>query len=411
MRGLGKAAKVMFAINLTFSLGMGLYMFIMAAYARELGATPAQFGAVASAASAIGVLAVIPGGAWADRYDPRRLMKLSWAMCLPAPLIYAWAPTWQWLIPGYFLIFASFFANPAINVYITHSVPHDRLGSTWGVINSAFPLGTIIGPSAGALIIRGFGMPGLFLCTFAFYVASFLCLFALPPSGGPGLGHAQTAASSGTADLTDGALPTVAGVAASPAQGLSPRSPIRTILPVFLVFGTFAALANAATYVSLYLQDTQGLALSSLGWFGSAASIGGFVCAPMIGRLRDRRGGHVALPATLLLAATAYGGLLLFRNPALLFSALVLRGGESGAYALSNTEVAARSPREGMGRIFAAFGVVTGIGGTIGPYLGGVLYGLDIKLPFLVVIAGYIGLAAVARLTLRPLATPSGRAV
>jgi MFS family permease len=401
----------MFAINLAFSLGMGLYMFIMAAYARELGATPAQFGAVASAASAIGVLAVIPGGAWADRYDPRRLMKLSWAMCLPAPLIYAWAPTWQWLIPGYFLIFASFFANPAINVYITHSVPHDRLGATWGVINSAFPLGTIIGPSAGALIIRGFGMPGLFLCTFACYVASFLFLFALPPSGGPGLGHAATATPAPEIDPSDGESPVLPGVSGALPEGPPPRSAIRTILPVFLVFGTFAALANAANYVSLYLQDTQGLALSSLGWFGSAASIGGFICAPLIGRLRDKRGGHVALPVTLLLATAAYGGLLLLRTPVLLFSALVLRGGESGAFALSNTEVAARAPREGMGRIFAAFGVVTGIGGTIGPYLGGLLYGLNINLPFVVVMAGYIGLATVARLTLRPLATSRSRAV
>lgn len=385
MRSLGRAARVMFAINLAFSLGMGLYMFIMAAYARQLGATPAQYGAMASAASAVGVLAVIPGGAWADRHDPRRLMKLSWAMCLPAPLFYAFAPSWQWLIPGYILIFSSFFANPAINVYITRSVPHERLGATWGIINSAFPLGMIVGPSAGALIIGAVGMSGLFLCTFVCYVASFLLLFALPPGGGPGLGHAET-------------VPATA-ISADPA--MSHRQLLRTILPVFLVFGVFAALTNAATYVSLYLQDTQGLELSSLGWFGSASSIGGFICAPLIGRLRDKRGGNVAMPATLLLAASAYAGLLMFRQPVALFGSLLLRGGESGAYALSNTEVAARAPHQGMGRVFAAFQVVTGLGATVGPFLGGLLYGLDIRLPFAVVIAGYLCLAAVAAMVLR----------
>ena len=289
MRGLGKAAKVMFLINLAFSLGMGLYMFIMAAYARQLGATPAQFGAILSAANVIGVLAVIPGGVWADRFDARKLMIISWAMCLPVPLIYAWAQTWQWLIPGYALIFASFFANPAINVYITSSVSHERLGSTWGVINSAFPLGTIIGPAAGALIIRGSGMPALFLCTFFFYVLSFLLLFALPPVGGPGAGRPETspappatpteaAAIDGQSPGEDAQAPRDDGpsgsdaVARPVARAMTPaaaaaavrRGTVQAILPVFLVFAIFTALVNTANYVSLYLQDTQGLDIGSL---------------------------------------------------------------------------------------------------------------------------------------------------
>ena len=94
--------------------------------------------------------------------------------------------------------------------------------------------------------------------------------------------------------------------------------------------------------------------------------------------------------------------MLVLRNQAFLFGALMLRGGESGAFALSNTEVAARTPREGMGRVFAAFQVLTGIGATIGPYLGGVLYGLDIRLPFVTVIVGYLALALLARVILRP---------
>jgi MFS family permease len=243
-------------------------------------------------------------------------------------------------------------------------------------------------------------MPVLFLCVFACYVVSFALLFALPPVGGPGMGHPETDPTAAATGQADPAHPAAEG-------GNRPRQVYRAILPVFAIFAAFTALANAATYVSLYLQDTQGLQLSSLGWFGSAASIGGFICAPLIGRLRDRRGGDVAMQSALVLAAAGYGALLTIRNRIFLFGALMLRGGESAGFALSNVEVAARAPREGMGRVFASYQVLTGIGATVGPYLGGLLYELDIRLPFVTLIAGYLALALAARSVLRPLAQPA----
>lgn len=401
MRGLGRPAKVFFAVNFAFSLGMGLYSFVMPAYARQLGASPAQFGAMISLASALGVLVVIPGGFWADRYDQRLLMVISWGLCLPIPLIFAVAPTWAWLVPGYALLFLSFFCNPAISAYIARCAKPDQLGAVWGRINSAFPLGFIIGPSLGSLIIRSFGMPVVFLATFACYTTSFGLLFLLPRNPEPQV--ASHAAQSAPASQPLGER------SPEPVAYTPGRASSRSLVPVFLVFAVFTMLATLGqNYVSLFLQDTSGLDLGSLGWFGSAGSIGGFFLAPALGRLRDKRGGALALPIGLVLSAAAYGSLLILRQPVMLFLALIMRGGESSVFSLSGPEVSQRAPRDNLGRVFASFQVLTGIGNTVGPYLGGLMYGIDNRLPFLTVVIGSLLLAAVGRRILRqPAATPT----
>ncbi len=418
MSQLNRPAKVFFAVNLAFSLGMGLYTFVMPAYARQLGASPAQFGAILSLASALSVVVVIPGGVWADRHDQRLLMIVSWGMCLPIPLIFAYAPHWTWLIPGYALLFLSYFCNPAISAYISRCASPDSLGAVWGRINSAFPLGFIAGPALGSLIIRSYGMRAVFFCTFAFFVASFGCLFLLPrdPEAAVAAAGAQAQPSGSAQPARRPAQPTRAPVVSPPPRAL--RAPVpagrlaaRPIWHVFLVFAVFQVIATMGqNYVSLFLQDKSGLDLGSLSWFGSAGSIGGFFLAPVLGRLRDRRGGAFALPVSLLLAAAAYGALIVLRQPALLFAALILRGGESAAFALSGPEVSSRAPRENLGRVFGSFQVLTGIGGTIGPYLGGVMYGLDNRLPFVGVVLGCVALSVAGRLVLRAPSAPAGAA-
>lgn len=385
---LNRESRLFFLVNLSFSLGMGLYGFVMPAYARQLGATPAQFGALISVSMAAGTLAVIPGGYWADRYDRQLLMRLGWGMCLPVPLIFAAAPDWLWLIPGYALFFLSFFCNPAINAYVSSIADPKRLGSVWGVINSAFPLGFVVGPAVGAAIIAAAGMRVVFLCTFACYLVSFGLLFLLPRASVRGASQ-QDEARVAEATRHPGGV-----------SGVSRHERLRrSLVPVAVMFAFFYLLAGIGqNYIAMYLQDTRGLELSGIGVFGSAAALGGFIAAPLIGRLRDGAGPRVAMPVALTLVAAAYAGLLYIAAPAGLFAVLALRGGENGLYSLGQAEVSARSSPHELGRRFAAFNVLTGIGSTIGPYAGGVLYVQDVRWPFLFVIVGCLLLAVTSRL-------------
>lgn len=403
----------MFAVNLAFSFGMGLYGFVMPAYARELGATPRQFGAILSGAFALGTIAVIPGGLWADRYDRRTLMLIGWAMCLPAPLIFAWADTWTWLIPGYVFFFLSFFCNPAISAYVAETAGAARSGSVWGTINAAFPLGFIFGPTLGGLLIRAAGIRAVFLCTFVCYLASFLLLWTMSPqSTRVRVGGAESAGPRGEHPRS----PRTAGNSPPRPQAVAVkglRSPVyRALARVGLLFAFFHLLSGVGpTYISLYLQDTLGLDLSRISVFGSAGALGGFLCAPLIGQLRDRRGAKMAMGVALALVVLSNAGLLVLRSLVPLFLVLMMRGGENGVFTLGQTEIASRAPREEMGRVFAGFHVMTGIGGTIGPYVGGALYGVDPRLPFLAVIAGAAVLWRAARRVLpQPDASAASRA-
>jgi MFS family permease len=388
--GLNRDGRLMFAVNLSFSVGMGLYGFVMPAYVRQLGASPAQFGALISCAFALGTLSVIPGGPWADRFDRRALMIAGWLMCLPVPLIYAWAPTWPWLIPGYAIFFLSFFCNPALSAYVAAIAEPGRSGAVWGAINSAFPLGFIVGPPVGAAVIRSFGMQAVFYCTFACYLVSFLFVLMLAPQPG------------GRTSALLGASRPLPGPAETPGDAGHVRRSRRTagaLLTVAALFACFQLLAGVGgNYVSMYLVDTTGLDLGGVGFFGSAGAIGGFVCAPLIGRLRDRRGSRTALPAALGLVILSNAGLLLLRARAAVFGSLVLRGGENGVFTLGQAEMAAAARGQGLGRAFALYHVLGGIGGTIGPYLGGALYVLDRRLPFLFVALGSASMIVCSRI-------------
>jgi len=187
------------------------------------------------------------------------------------------------------------------------------------------------------------------------------------------------------------------------------RPTYRALIGVGALFACFHLLAGVGpTYVALYLQDGLGLDLSRLSIFGSAGALGGFLCAPAIGRLRDRRGARIAAGVALGLVILSNTGLLALRALVPLFLVLVMRGGENGMFTLGQAEIASRATREAMGRTFAAFHVMTGIGGTIGPYLGGALYGIDARLPFLAMIVGSATLGLAALRVLPRAASPAG---
>ncbi|MDP2873561.1 MAG: MFS transporter [Bacillota bacterium] len=393
----------MFAVNLAFSLGMGLYGFVMPAYARQLGATPEQFGALLSCAFALGTLAVIPGGAWADRYDRRTLMLIGWAMCLPAPLIFAWAKTWTWLIPGYACFFLSFFCNPAISAYVASIAGSSSSGAVWGTINSSFPLGFIVGPMVGGLLIRAVGIQWVFGCTFVCYLVSFLLLWTMSPQPQSAAGPVRTGERAGYGAGAGAGAGAGSGGPGAGGQPVPLSGGYRALIGVALLFAFFHVLLGVGpTYIALYLQDSLGLELSRVSVFGSAGALGGFLCAPLIGRLRDRRGARLAVFVALGLIAASNAGLLVLSSLVPLFFVLMMRGGENGMMTVGQAEIAARAPREELGRTFAGFHVLTGIGGTIGPYLGGALYGVDPRLPFAAMIVGAAAIGAVAPRLLAP---------
>jgi len=144
---------------------------------------------------------------------------------------------------------------------------------------------------------------------------------------------------------------------------------IGLIIPVLpILLGEFTAGREAQAY-----------------WYGAVAVTYGvfqFLCAPLLGALSDRFGrrpllllGIAGLGATFLLTALA-------QSLWLIVASRVLGGSLSANFAVAQAYVADVTPVQERTRSLGRLGAMFGIGFVFGPMLGGLLGGIDLRLPF-----------------------------
>jgi DHA1 family tetracycline resistance protein-like MFS transporter len=144
---------------------------------------------------------------------------------------------------------------------------------------------------------------------------------------------------------------------------------IGLLLPVIpSLVGEFTTSRDAQTYWYGALMVT----------FGAAQ----FLCAPLLGALSDRYGRRPVL----LLAIAGLGAMFLasaFVTSAVALLLTRIAGGALAAnFSVANAYAADTSRPEDRARSFGVIGAAFGLGFIIGPALGGLLGGIDLRLPF-----------------------------
>ncbi|HET8696080.1 MAG TPA: TCR/Tet family MFS transporter [Gammaproteobacteria bacterium] len=121
-----------------------------------------------------------------------------------------------------------------------------------------------------------------------------------------------------------------------------------------------------------------------VGALAAAYSLAQFLCAPAIGALSDRFGRRPVI--LLALAGMAVNYLLLAFAPVLwLFAVGRMVAGAFGAtFSAAGAYLADITPPEKRAQSFGLIGAAFGFGFITGPAIGGVLGGIDLRLPFLV---------------------------
>jgi DHA1 family tetracycline resistance protein-like MFS transporter len=149
---------------------------------------------------------------------------------------------------------------------------------------------------------------------------------------------------------------------------------IGLLLPVLpSLVGEFTASRDAQTYWYGALMFT----------FGCAQ----FLCAPLLGALSDRYGRRPVLLAAITgLGTMFYLSAVVTSLPALL-ATRVLGGALAANFSVANAYVADITAPEHRAASFGKIGAAFGIGFIVGPALGGVLGGFDIRWPFYVAAA------------------------
>lgn len=359
---------------ITFALflwgaGEGLFLYIQPLYMEQLGATPAEIGAVLALAAFLTACSFIPGGWLADRIDPKKVMIGGWALGGIACLWMGLAPDWQAFVPAILVYNLSAYCIPAINSYIVEASGDTPLEHTITLTFAGYAAGGIAAPFAGGQLAQVIDTHWLYIIGSGFFVVSLLTALqvnshaahrAAPISIGRQLAHLRPAA------------------------------------PFFLrmAFVCFTLMIGA-TLPANFLGE-QGWTLGEVNtWGGTPQAIGMMLLAIGLGRIaagRRRRG--LLLGQGLVFIAMV---MFMLTTPALRVTGVIgffLLGGVAPVRELSNAQVANQLSREVRGLALGVNETIFSLARAGAAALAGVLFMLDSRWPFIVsIVLIPIGLA------------------
>jgi MFS family permease len=135
---------------------------VLPLFSQALGAGDAVIGLVAAVSPLAGILFSFPVGVLSDHLGKRRLLIVSGAVFLSAPLLYLFVSDPLWLIPvRFFHGMATAILGPVIAAMIVVRFP-EKKGEVLGQYSSATLIGRTLAPLVGGVIISFFVFyPGL----------------------------------------------------------------------------------------------------------------------------------------------------------------------------------------------------------------------------------------------------------
>ena len=352
--------RFLFLALFLWTFGLGLYNYVWPVYLRQLGASPDNIGLAFSVGYVAFAASMIPGAILSNRYDLRKVLIASWAFSIPTPIIYLIATSWQEATIGLVLLQLTSFGIPAFNAFIVANSEPERVSSAFGATASAAPLGMVLSPLLGSLMLQWTGLNGIFLLSFGLFSVSTIVL--LPIRKYPGKNE----------DFR--------------IRLERPGSRGEVFLLGFITTSAFA-FSLVSSFLPLYYQDTFLLKPAIIQLMGAVQSAGAAIFAVVIGRRAEARGRRNAMATGVLLAAIGLlgvvaGGSVLFAVP-MIFLFGAARAPTYVAYSL----LSKRRPGASRAGTFGFFLTMESVGLIIGSYLGGLIYGVS---PVRLIVSGAI---------------------
>lgn len=162
-------------VTFAMSLGMNSIAPIWPLYIQSLGAAMIEVSAVIALAGMAGTILRIPSGIISDRLGRRRLILASIIFAIIPPLFYMRATIWHNLIPWAILYGAAFaFLMPILIAWVTDLVEPSERAKAYSFLNIAFPIGSIVGPILGGMIVDNMSWGSLFMIVAMIHALCFL---------------------------------------------------------------------------------------------------------------------------------------------------------------------------------------------------------------------------------------------
>jgi MFS family permease len=138
---------------------------VLPAFLVSLGAGPAQLGLIEGLAESVASFAKLFSGYLTDRIDRRKPLVVAGYFVANAvkPLLAVVTAWWHILLIRFSDRLAKGVRGAPRDVMVAESVPKQRLGAAYGLIQSMDSAGAIAGPLAALLLVARFGVRGVFL--------------------------------------------------------------------------------------------------------------------------------------------------------------------------------------------------------------------------------------------------------
>ena len=129
-------------------------------YAGELGASPFIISVISTVRSATLSVSRMLGGYLSDRYGRRKILWVGTLIVSFGYLLYAVAPSWEFLVVAAFVSGLSLFYQPALQSVVADSTTPEVRGRVYGVLSFIPGLLGSLSPLAGAYVVGVYGLVG-----------------------------------------------------------------------------------------------------------------------------------------------------------------------------------------------------------------------------------------------------------
>jgi len=376
-------------------LGFGALLPVMPLYLSEQGIDIATLGWIVAAWPAARLLGEPLFGWLADRGDKRILMLgglLVTAIVVPMPLVVTGVPAFVLARALAGLATAAY--DPAARAYILDATPPDERGAAFGLYGAAAMGGLLLGPAFGAIgaaLGGGYVFPFVF-CSVAVIAAAILLGLTIMRRPLP-VHVADTAAGAGADAGADATLGADAGAfpggGPAPAPAAFPGAPAsmwnRLLLAAIVInVGSYFASGTYEVIWSLWMTEL-GADLGLVGLTFAVFGLGVLLLSPIAGRWSDERGPFIFVILGSVGAALAGVLYALLQDPLLVVPVVFFEG---ISFALLGPAlyavVASGTPAGRSATTQGVYGAAGTLGTIVASIAAGVLFALDIHLPFYV---------------------------
>lgn len=268
-------------------------------FVTALGGTVATVGLISSVQQVITAFVSFPGGYIADKHGRKKILWTMTVFMAFATMFYVFAPNWQTILLGAVLRGLASIYNPAFNALVMDSIPPEKRGTGYSVIQLINSASTTPSPLLAGLLYVNFGLITGTRIAFAFaalglFVAALLRMRIKETvvDAEPLNGRELVKSLSGAKVFVDGLTVW--------------RKVPRTVLVILLIQALFM-LPNAMFNVSFifFIIDELGVAPVNLAFIFSALSVSIVVLAIPCGKMVDKYGKRKSLLASWVLIAIA----------------------------------------------------------------------------------------------------------